>query len=179
MTRTLWDVDQLEHFARGYAEWIQMLVDRDHEYTAVMELLYRTEFTWVLDKDENRATDGCVLRARYAEISGEEWLDWYEDWPCSVLEMLVALAYKIDDQMYEPTTGHVPERWFWVMMENLGLTRYPDLVFYEDPTNSEEYVLARIQIFMDRKPGPSLFPGVDKNAEIWQQMNQWIMQTFK
>lgn len=65
--------------------------------------------------------------------------------PCSVLEMMVALAIKIEEQiMDDPDIGNRTGLWFWKMIENLGLKTMRDAVIDTD------YVEKIIFRFLDR-----------------------------
>jgi hypothetical protein len=76
--------------------------------------LYQRDFTWELEMDENRAIDGLELRDRYRIDLGDK--------PCSMLEMMVAIAIREDDIMgYYISESCGPDTWFWEMWENCGL----------------------------------------------------------
>ena len=93
--------------------------------------------------------------------------------PCSVLEMMVALAIKIEEQiMDDPDIGNRTGLWFWKMIENLGLKNMRDAVIDTD------YVEKIIFRFLDRNyqrdGSGGLFivhgHGDLRNVEIWYQM---------
>ena len=85
--------------------------------------LHSTEFTYTIDMDENRARDGINLRYKFALHNG--YMDIYEEYldgPCSVLEMIVALAIRCEEHiMDDPTKGDRTGQWFWRMIVSLGL----------------------------------------------------------
>ena len=93
--REAWDV---ENFSNAYRVWLMDRMDAS-EYSILFDVLYSVEFTWTLPMDANRADDGRYLRDRFEQESGlvcrEEWLEW----DCSFLEMLVGLAFEIEEQV--------------------------------------------------------------------------------
>ena len=102
------------------------IYDRFAEGVSFRKLLTRLhdiEFTWVLPMDRNRAEDGLSLRYQFAYEAGyESYMAEYIDGPCSVLEMMVALAINIEiDIMDDPSYGDRTGQWFWAMVVSLGL----------------------------------------------------------
>lgn len=160
-----------------YYAWLLDKVDAlhgEHEnYLLLMQYLYTNDFRYVLSMDANRAKGGLSLRSIYAMSAGV-YLEDVKDGPCSILEMLVALA----DNMYmytdEPTS-----KWFWEMIENLGL------MIYDDNNYNENYISQKINAWMDRNfdmsGHGSIFPlpeeiDIDsRSMEIWNQMNKYLL----
>lgn len=100
--------------------------DRFSEGISFRKLLTRLhdiEFTWIMPMDRNRADDGLSLRYRFAYETGyESYMAEYIGGPCSVLEMMVALAINIEiDIMDDPSYGDRTGQWFWGMIVSLGL----------------------------------------------------------
>lgn len=144
-------------------------------YKELFEYLYSTEFTWTIPMDRNRALDGIALRDKYGYPEDPM------DEPCSVLEMLIALAARIENQlMWNYDLGDRTSQWFWIMMTNLGLNKLDDEHF--DISIAEQ----RVNIFLDRMyeyngEGGALFvldkPVADMRAvEIWYQVNWYISE---
>ena len=75
--------------------------------------------------DADRAEDGINLRYRFGYENGYESAmiaSYLDDRPCSVLEMMVALSMKMEEQiMDDPDIGDRTSVWFWKMIDNLGL----------------------------------------------------------
>lgn len=158
-----------------YFEWMYKLVCGIHvkNYRRLLEKLFETEFYFINPMDENRAADGIDLRDRFAYEYRIDILDIDAD-PCSILEMMVALAYRceetiMDDMDYGDRTG----QWFWNMIVSLGLGQMTDNNYDEDKVN---YILKR---FLDRrydrtgKGGLFTIPRCKydlRDEEIWYQM---------
>lgn len=82
--------------------------------------------------DEHRAMDGIDYRSHFAYVKGydERRVRAVISGNCSVLEMMVALAFRIEDTiMCEANEGDRTYRWFWCMIESLGMTYMDDQHF--------------------------------------------------
>lgn len=142
-------------------------------YDVLLGYLYSKEFTYSIKNDENRLQDGLDLRYRFDE------LDNYE--PCSVLEMMIALADRIESTiMDDPAYGDRTGQWFWSMINNLGLSSMTDEQF------DIRYVEDTIDCFLDRNYAPdgrgSLFRirNCDydlREVEIWI-IAMWYLDSF-
>lgn len=100
-------------------------------YRKLLMRLHSINFRYYIPMDGNRAEDGVNLRYRYTIDRGYE--SSYEpaitdlDFPCTVLEMMVALAIKCEENiMDDPSIGNRTAQWFWVMVVNLGLGSMTD-----------------------------------------------------
>jgi hypothetical protein len=141
--------------------------------------LHDIEFTWFIPRDDNRADDGIQLRRRYALVMDDMSLQRYLKGPCSVLEMMVALAVRceeciMDDAQIGDRTGH----WFWSMIRSLGLSSMNDSSFDSDFV---EDVIAR---FLNREYQPNGEGGLFtikncehdmRTAEIWYQLSWYLV----
>lgn len=127
--------------------------------------------------DENRAEDGTDLRYRFGEAyryKDAEVAANLDDRPCSVLEMMVALAIRCEEHiMDDPAVGDRTGRWFWDMVDNLGLGAMSDARY------EEEYIDAVLERFLNRKydrdGAGGLFtvkrcPHDLRSVDIWYQM---------
>lgn len=110
-----------------YMDWLrQQAVGQDRSYDSLLDFLYSKPYRYTLRMDENRAEDGIELRYIFGSENDIEYedilsgLDSGRD--CSMLEMMVALARRCENQiMVDMEEGAQPERWFRVMLTNLGL----------------------------------------------------------
>lgn len=169
-----------------YFEWLYDYVSkgRTHQnisYRKIFMYLHEVEFIFSLPRDINRARDGVDLRYRFAMSKGDENILNILDGPCSVLEMMVALAIRaeetiMDNTMYGDRTG----QWFWGMMQNLGIGHMTDDLF--DREIAEE----RVHIFLQRRYAPDGSGGLFhirnceddlRNIEIWTQLC-WYLDNF-
>ncbi len=168
-----------------YYDWLCSFVyDRSrvkYEYISFEKLLYRLhhiEFRYIHPMDENREADGKDMRWRFAQECGYPDIPDCIEGPCSVLEMMVALAVRceetiMDDPAYGNRTGH----WFWTMCHSLGLGSESDAVY------NERHVDDVIEAFLNHDYEPNGKGGLFwirnceydlREYEIWFQLNCYI-----
>ena len=172
-----------------YFEWISDMVCDYHRhskkrYRRLLSQMHIIPFRYSVPKDTNRANDGIELRYRFAYDEGYREESKYLDGPCSVLEMLAALALRWEeDFMDNPTTGNRTSEWFWLMVQNIGLEEFTDNKF------NKALVLQRLDIFLDRRycrngdHGNIIVLERDmrdlRNVEIWYQVCWYINEYEK
>ena len=166
-----------------YFEWMSDIVcgkrySKHISFRKLLMHLHNTEFRYSIAKDRNRASDGAGLRYRFALMRG--YIDEPEclDGPCSVLEMIIALAIRCEESIMDDTSyGDRTGQWFWGMIANLGLGSMTDDRF------DREIVDDILDTFMDRKYDRDgkggLFTIRDceydmRKLEIWSQLNYYL-----
>lgn len=165
------------YILNDYFEWLYSIVKNERRskrasYKKLLSTLHNIEFKYFIDYDENRAADGIEMRWRYVcEGGNKAILKWKE--PCTVLEMILGLAYQMEYIMDDPILDYKVGHWFWIMISNLELDRMTDSKF-----NKNE-VYGRIFIFLERKYEPNGEGNIIKidntdtdlrDVEIWWQM---------
>ena len=165
-----------------YFEWLLEQVDCPENYRKLMDKLYSRPFTFSIKRDENRVGDGLALRDRFADEYGDVR---YEDIPhgeCSVLEVLIALACRMeDDILHDPELGDRSPEWFWMMITNLRLDRMDDEHFDAHNVDDILNVFLNRTYFMNGTGGlfPLKLPKVNqRRVEIWYQMSAFIDENF-
>lgn len=165
-----------------YFEWLCDLVCKHRHskavsYSRLLRRLYETEFTYLILMDQNRAVNGVALRWRFYCDTG---YDTGCNDPCSVLEMMVALALECEETMDDPNIGDRTGQWFWGMIVNLGLGSMTDYKF------NRLYVDEVVQRFLDREYEPNGRGGLFTirnceydltTVEIWNQLC-WYLGTI-
>lgn len=164
----------LNDFELPYFAWLTSEVYRD-DYDQLLTLLYEIDFESNFGLDENRAVDGLWLRREYGDDTGDyEMRDSLDDKECSVLEMMIALCHRIQDDMDGyPDIDNSVGAWFWDMVSSLGLIDSTDGRGFD-----EKKVRAILWAFRNRDYEPngrgSLFtyPTDEdlRDVEIWYQM---------
>lgn len=164
----------------AYCRWLYDIVNYNAEdggptYRYLFECLYNIVFRAKLVMDENRAQDGLELREDFAR---ETNLPVNDETPCSLLEMLIALARRCENQfMHNTDIGDRTSTWFWIMLSNMGLSQYTDNVCFEDIYEAVEtaaYKINNRDFYPDGSDGgPFIIENAPKDlrkVEYWYQM---------
>jgi len=169
-----------------YFTWLLSIVQKhsypqEISYEKLLQHLHAIEFRPVMERDENRAEKGLSLRYHFAcDRTDLHDVEYHLDGPCSVFEMLIALAKDIENVMDDTRYGDRTGQWFWGMLRSLGLYSMTDTRF------DREFVNERILIFMNREycfdGTGGLFTIRDterdmRDVEIWVQAC-WYMNTI-
>lgn len=163
-----------------YFDWLYKKACDDRysgeiSYKKLLMHLHNTEFIYSLDRDRNRADDGIKLRQRFAddyELVDEA--DAYLTEPCSVLEMMLALAIRCEETiMDDPAYGNRTTQWFWGMITTLGLGSMTD------DNYDKRFISSTIRRFLNRDYDPDGRGGLFyirnctydlRDMEIWIQL---------
>jgi hypothetical protein len=127
-----------ERINEEYFNWLCDLVDsmrfaKDVSYHKLLSHLHNIEFTYFVPYDDNRADDGIQLRRRFGLVRNDMSFSSCLYGPCSVLEMMVALAIRCEETiMDDALLGDRTGQWFWGMIRNLGLSSMNDRRFDRD-----------------------------------------------
>lgn len=121
----------------SYFNWLCNIVhDSNHrKYESLLYLLFNTDYSYRIPMDGNRYEDGIELRYQFGNenhIRESQIATGLDIFPCSVLEMMVALASRCEEMVCDYRIGDRTATWFWDMVDNLGL----DPV-YGEKTNSD------------------------------------------
>lgn len=166
-----------------YFDWLCELIDvrrftTSVSYRKLLIRLHDIEFTWFVPHDDNRADDGVQLRRKYGLSRNDATLSRYIHGPCSVLEMMTALAIRCEDGiMDDDRMGNRTGQWFWGMIHSLGLSSMTDSAF------DKRFVDGVITRFLNREYEPNgrggLFtvrhcPHDMRTVEIWCQLSWYL-----
>lgn len=170
-----------DRIVNEYFEWMSEFVcDEKHiknvSYRKLLMYLHLTKFRYPasIPNDGNRAADGEGLRYRFAYERGYKDISTHLTGPCSVLEMMVALAIRCEEQiMGDPDAGDRTAQWFWDMIKNLDLYSMTDKAFNK---TSASRILNRFldrEYYCDGSGGLFTVPNCPydlRAVEIWYQM---------
>lgn len=168
-----------------YFNWLCRLVcDTKHpysRYSSLLEHLHNVQFEYILDMDENRLMDGIDMRYRFGRENrypDSMIATLLDDRPCSILEMMVALAVRCEEHIMEdPDIGDRTGHWFWVMVHSLGLESMRDEMYNSD------FVDLTLERFLNRtyahdgQGGLFTVKGCQedmRDIEIWYQLNMYL-----
>lgn len=166
-----------------YFNWMCQLVSDEKRYSRrlsyqkLLHFLHSVDFNYTLEMDGNREEDGIDLRYRFGyenSYNSSMIATFLDDKPCSVLEMMIALAIRCEEQiMDDPDIGNRTGQWFWNMIVNLGLGSMTDEKF------NRHYANTIIERFLNREYERDGKGGLFtvkhcrydlRNVEIWYQM---------
>ena len=162
-------------YGEKYFKWLIGFVNADqevaHRYIPMLRLLHDREFAWIVANDDNRIEDGRDLRAEYTQASRHI----FDDHPVSTLEVLVALSRRV-----EFNAGGESEHWAWVLIQNLGLDKFPGALTEKQVDQVFEIVEKLIWRNYQKNGGGGFFPlkyteEDQTKVEIWYQMSAYII----
>lgn len=172
-----------------YFDWMYQLVVDDRysskSYRKLFSRLHDTEFTFTIPMDGNRAEDGINLRYRFGREEGYDArmiAALLDDHPCSVLEMMMALAIRCEEHLMDnPDIGDRTGQWFWGMIASLGIGSMDDRHFDRGYT---DIVLERfLERGYERNGRGGLFTVNNgrnmRTTEIWYQMQYHLTDLMK
>ena len=173
-----------------YFNWLCNVIHDDRHSTPVsfrklLIELHDTEFIYFVSRDENKAIDGMDLRYRFAITNGyghsSDVIVDMLDGPCSVFEMMVALAIHCEeDIMDDPSYGDRTAQWFWNMIVNLGLGSMTDYGFDRDFVHEVLYRFLHRDYSPNGQGGLFTIRGCDadlRTVEIEYQL-LWYLNTI-
>ena len=164
-----------------YFDWLSDIVcgvrySPEISYSKLLMCLHNINFTYLHPMDENRAEHGANLRYRFAlmlvPIQETDCIVNALSGPCSVLEMMIALADDLEMIMDDPRIGNRTAQWFWSMVASLGLSG-----MYNEHFDAR-YVNEVIDRFLNRDYAPNGKGGLFtirhydqdmRKIEIWWQ----------
>lgn len=172
--------------ANDYFAWLCNVVcggrfPSNVSFRRLLTYLHSREFVYIMPMDENRANNGINLRYRFERsYASADDVAASLDGGCSVLEMMVALAFKIEEFMDNPRMGDRTSQWFWNMIVSLGLGSM------NDDNYDRDYVVECVDRFLNREYEPNGKGGLFtirgceedlRDVEIWSQMC-WYINTI-
>lgn len=163
-----------------YKDWLLWRVHFSRKtHGRLIEYLHSTDFRWSVAHDENRAGDGTWYREEFFKNCSLEEGKFKK--PCSVLEMLVGLSIRMNNDFVGDPAEEKPDIIFWEMICNLKLDQFDNDHF------DSEMVDEIVQDWLDREFAydgeGSIFPIKNpfrdqREIEIWSQMNDYIEENY-
>ncbi|WP_458459263.1 hypothetical protein [Pseudobutyrivibrio sp.] len=171
-----------------YFQWLCDMVHIDQidkSYWILAKDLFGIEFYSLVEHDENRGYDGLELRDEYmSELGFPNYITIGGG--CTVLEMLVALARRIDFETSNPYDENATDQtafWFWEMIDNLGLLIFDDDDYAEN--GGYYHVENIVSKWLNRDYSESGYGGIfplnvyfndQREVEIWYQMSAYLAE---
>lgn len=180
--------------ANVYSEYLRWMYDlvcdnpyaRKGSYTKLISYLDSIEFYYSIPMDGNRYEDGVDLRykfGRICDIPDHVIAEELDNRSCSVLEMMIALCIRCEDQIMDnPSFGNRTAKWFWLMLHNLGLDILNDSRFNRDYADivMNRFLNRRYEyngeggLFVVKHPKTDM-----AETEIWYQMAWYLSEYFE
>ena len=171
---------------KRYFDWLCRTIAPYANYTKLLAYLHQKSFYYIMERDGNREADGIDLRYRYGQlhgISSAEVCTLLDDKPCSILEMMVALAIKCEEQiMGNASYGDRTSRWFWDMIESIGIIHLTNENFSKTAVDLFIKRLLRRRYHADGQGGLFTLKNCEadlRNVEIWAQANWYCDEVLK
>lgn len=163
-----------------YFEWLCSLVglkvSPGGPYYIPLNCMFETDFLVLVPNDINRKEDGLELRERFAEAMGYSREEFDEsEYPCSVLEMLIALCDRMVWEMVDSYGDNSRHRWFMEILKNLRIDKYTSA-----ERTAQIIKIANERLYDDDGNG-GYFPvktrqkRLTKNDELWYQMQHYLI----
>ena len=163
-------------------------------YILLAEQLHRKDFAWTVPMDSNRAFDGIALREEFISERGVSDHDWFgrardiSSWlrePCSMLEMMIAVARRTAYETYVDGERNLAGDWFRMFLTNMGINSYTDDRYNDSVAQrinaALEVVINRTYsangkggLFVLKNPKEDL-----RNVEIWYQMSEFVVEYYE
>ena len=179
----------IDTISKEYFNWMYNLVcdnryfrrKREGSFKLLFKHLYNTQFNYIIERDSNREADGIDLRYRFGHIAGysqHEITSYLDIRPCSILEMMIALAIRCEDHiMDDPEYGNRTGQWFWNMIVSLGLGHMNDANYDRDYVDDclNRFIFRKYKrngeggLFTVQHPKRDM-----RNVEIWYQMCMYL-----
>lgn len=149
--------------------------------------IHTIEFYCIIPNDDNRVMDGMALRNRYMDDIEVDSMDLEENLsgPCSMLEMLIALADRMDFILYDDAKGSRSTAWFWLFINNLRLQKYVPTEYDAQRKQKLNKMILKKFVARDYQPDGrgSIFPlrnpsEDQRKVEIWYQMMNYISENY-
>ena len=168
-----------------YHDWMCDLMCMDlpmhRNYQLLMQDLDCKEFIFSHPLDKNRDLDGYFLRKEYLSCNGYSEQEVWEG-PRSVLEVLVALSIRMETEITGDLGNDHIEKWFWVMIKNLGLD------YFTDDNYDHREVDRILDIWLQRRYKSNGKNGIfplkkstmdQRDIDIWYQMQLYLDENWE
>jgi hypothetical protein len=148
-------------------------------FDLLLEELLDSPFEVIIDRDSNRLKDGENIRKAFFTENGVSGM--FIDHEISVLEVILALAIRIDQEYTGNPRNPHPELIFWELLGNLGLDKFDNIHFNSD------IIYEILGIFINREydfnGNGGLFPLKNpicdqREVELWSQAMAYLSENW-
>ena len=195
MTDNIHHNDPRNQFAnphdQEYFEWLAGFVfetvddDPSNTYWCLLSQMHQMPFAWYIPNDDNRASDGKDFRREYQPMAS---YGWGQFGPCSMLEMILGLARRMDFMIGEDTSSfeNYIDVYFIELMQNCGLDVYTDDAWDDCSEGEVRHILEGIiNHTYDSQGNGGLFPLAKparrdmSQEELWYQLCAYVNENME
>jgi len=169
-----------------YFDFLCAIVGRSQEYNMLLDELHKIKYYSLIPNDDNRGVDGLQLRQTFLEEVDHTWSSSLPKGECTVLEMLIGLAYRLEFETLQSKWEKTKSEWFWILIDNLGL-----IECVNNRTDNNRQVCKEVTNIINRmlardyeyNGNGGIFPLKDpkrdqRRIEIWYQMTNYICENY-
>lgn len=172
-----------------YRFWLmnRLRLNKRNKYSKLIALLHDIPYRYTIYGDRNREQDGVIQREYFLDEEGYfnrnmPDVSTFLDKGCSVFEMLVAFAVRIENEWIGSPKDPRPDEFFFEMLDNLD-------ILMENKTFNAEKVLRVVKTWLDRKFTYDGYGNImplrenrydvdQREVEIWRQMTAYISENY-
>lgn len=171
-----------------YFKWLYSQIEK-RDFSNLENFIFELHsypFICRIPNDDNRVEEGIELRYKFADEKNIHLSEEFLSQTCTLLEMLIALADRMDFILFDPSKGTRRWLWFWLFIDNLKLQKYTNDE-KEDISQKKKFNKIVINKFIRRdylaNGTGGLFPldnpsSDQRNIEIWYQMAAYINENY-
>lgn len=172
-----------------YFRWLTEKANMASPFLYLAKLLHQRQFYSTVKRDQNREEDGRNLRKQFLEEihqATDRNRARLDENPCSVLEVLLALAQRMEDMYKDSPFEKTTPQWMHELLGNLKIGYLTDGVLVEFPEYAD-MTQKNITTFLDRtyqaNGDGGLFPlrhpkRDQRELELWAQMGDYCNEKY-
>lgn len=169
-----------------YHDWLCDLINNEclsDDYSLLLTELYKTPFEDKIPNDENRAFEGLNLREVFSSELGIAYIPDNFNPECSMLELIIGLAYRCESIGADEEGSLNYKEWFWRLLDNAGLTKFDDNSFFRVGEDASSILRKIIERRYDRDGHGGFFPlnrstKDQRRVELWYQMSSYLSDMY-
>ena len=168
-----------------YFDFLSNIVIDNDNYDLLLMHLHKIEYYSLIPNDDNRGEDGKRLREIFLDNEGPQGPFCLPEGSCTVLEMLIGLSFRMENELKCGPCGTSASECFWLFMQNLNLNwAHNNDYFQNDGDNSvAKIVWAVLERKYERNGEGGIFPlkqtrKNQRKVEVWYQMQEYLLENY-
>jgi len=172
----------------SYFDWLFDLIKNKNsqDLKEFISDLHHLGFYCIVPNDDNRIQDAFELRKRYLiDFPNGKVPERKSSLSCSMLELLIALAERMDFILNDGNNTNRIHWWFWLFIDNLKLQKYTS--YDADKERKKEINQGIIRKLVEREYSGDGNGGIfplnypyrnQQRLELWYQMMDYINENY-